>query len=275
MEKLYLSLALSIACLIALADNVPGLHHCPNLNLTSISPITAQSDLGISSRERELLERARSQGFHISEAKLDPQDPDREVHLYTVLYQNSTDSQWHNFCQTDGNNLAKAILLSGEWDETGAYVDNREVTIACTSGVLAKCVRWGYKPWKTVEGVSLRYYHQACTRMARADYCGNGNSYTQDGTPIDLYDRLRIQKPTKDSGMVFEAGWGTDGAVFIHRTRYSGTLAQIQQECPNKLQKRLYQGNQSLTQTQIQQQTPTALIFNDSFVRKTFHNPRR
>ncbi len=141
--------------------------------------------------------------------------------------------------------------------------------------MLAKCVRWGYKPWKTLEAISLRDYHQACTRMARADYCGNGISHTKDGTIIDLYDRLGIQEKTKDNGMVFEAAWGTDGAVLIHRPRYSETLGQIQQNCPEKLQTRLDPTNKSLTQIEIQQQFSTALIFNDSFVRKPFHNRRR
>lgn len=257
MRKLYLSLVLSSACLIALTGNVLGLYY-PRFN------VTAQAELGISSRERELLERANSQGFQISEAELDPQDPDREIYLYTVLYQNPTDSQWHNLCQPDRDNLTKALLLSGEWDETGKHIDNQEVTIACTSGVLAKCVRWGYKPWKTLQGVSLRDYHQACTRMARADYCGNGISHTKDGTIIDLYDRLGIQQKTEDNDMVFEAAWGTDGAVLIHRPRYSETLVQIQQDCPEKLDL----AHQSLTRAEIQQQIPTALIFNDSFIKK-------
>ena len=228
--------------------------------------------------EPVLQEQAKSQGYQLSKPELDPQDPDREVYLYTVNYQKPNDSQWHNLCQPDADNLAKAMLLSGEWDETGTHgthIDNERVTVACTSGVLVKCVRWGYKPWQTVQGVSLRDYHQTCTRMARADYCGNSTSHTRDGTAIDLYDRLGIQQQTEDSGMVFEAAWGTDGAVFIDRTRYSETLAQIQQECPQKLETRLNRANQSLTKTQIQQQNPTALIFNDSFVNKTFHNPRK
>lgn len=188
MRKLYLYLALSSACLTALVGNFLGLNYYPQLN------ITAQSNFRISNREKELLAEIISQGFQIREAELDPQDPDQEIYLYTVLYKKSPDSQWQNLCKSDGDNLTKAILLSGEWDKTGKHIDNQEVTIACINGVLAKCVRWGYKPWKTIEAISLRDYHQACTRMARADYCGNGISHTKDGTIIDLYDRLGIQR---------------------------------------------------------------------------------
>ena len=60
--------------------------------------------------------------------------------------------------------------------------------------------------------------------------------------------------------MVFEAAWGTDGAVVIDRPRYSKTLVQIKQDCPEKLDL----AHQSLTQAEIQQQIPTALIFNNN-----------
>ena len=260
MRNLYLYLALNSACLIGLVGNFLGLNYYPQLN------ITAQSNFRISSRERELLAKVISQGFQINEAELDPQDADQEIYLYRVLYKNSPDSQWQNLCKSDGDNLTKAMLLWGEWDEKGTHINNEEVTIACTSGVLAKCVRWGYKPWKTLEGIALRDYHQACTRMARADYCGNGISHTKDGTIID-------HQKTEDNGMVFEAAWGTDGAILIHRPRYSETLEQIQLNCPEKLPRRLDPTNQSLTQIEIQQQFPTALMFNDSFVRKPFQKP--
>ncbi len=219
--------------------------------------------------EPVLLEQAKSQGYQLSEPERDPQAPHQEVYLYTVHYQQPNDSQWHNLCQPDADNLAKAMLLSGEWDETGAHIDNDKVTVACTSGVLAKCVRWGYKPWQTVQGVSLRDYHQTCTRMARADYCGNGISHTKDGTQIDIYDRLGIQQPEPQDNqeMIFEAAWGVDGAVLLARTRYPEGLAQLKKECPEKLAQ-IMSDNQSLTYVEAQQQAAGAMIFNSSFPRE-------
>ena len=73
----------------------------------------------------------------------------------------------------------------------------------------------GYKPWKTVGGVSLRDHHQTCTRVLRADYCGNGVSHTQDGTLINIWDTLPAPGPIQQRavlpppGMRFEAGWDT------------------------------------------------------------------
>ena len=208
--------------------------------------------------------------FQIQSVELDPEDPDQEIYLYTVLVRDSINSQWQNLCEPDRNNLAKAIPLQGAWDEAGNYIESAEtITFGCTSGVLAKCVRFGYKPWKTVEGRSLRDFHQACTRMVRADYCGNGNPHTREGTPIDIYDALNIQSPTPNSGMVFEAAWTPDGAVFVNRTRWSETAAAILQECPEKLNGRVNQSDRLMTVEQVQQSqlnTTNVLLFNDSFV---------
>ncbi len=252
MRTFFLSLTLSSISLIGMrvVDSHPS--------LANNSPTSRRA-------EPVLQEQAKSQGYQLSEPELDPQDSDREVYLYTVNYQEPNNSQWHNLCQPDGDNLAKAMLLSGEWDETGTHIDNDRVTVACTSGVLAKCVRWGYKPWQTVQGVSLRDYHQTCTRMARADYCGNGISHTKDGTAIDLYDRLGIQQPEPQDNleMIFEAAWGIDGAVLLARTRYSEGLAQLQSECPEKLAQ-IVSDNQSLTYVEAQQQAAGAMIFNSS-----------
>jgi hypothetical protein len=131
------------------------------------------------------------------------------------------------------------------------------MTFACTNGVLAKCLRLGYKPWQQVNGQPLRDYHQACIRMLRADYCGNGIAHTQEGTPIDVYDRLKIQEAIPNSSMVFEAAWSPEGAVLLNRTRYPNTLKRLQQECPQKLKAILDPGRNA---TDI----PQALLFNRS-----------
>ncbi len=94
---------------------------------------------------------------------------------------------------------------------------------ACTSGVIAKCIRWGYRPWKTVNGQPLADYHQACTRMARADYCGDGVSHTENGTLIDMFDHLQIQKRTPfdlKSPMLFDGAWTPNGAYCIGKQRW-------------------------------------------------------
>ena len=62
-------------------------------------------------------------------------------------------------------------------------------------GAIAKCVLWGYRPWATYNGTPLAQYHQACTRMVRADYCGTGTSYTVTGNRISVEITELITKP--------------------------------------------------------------------------------
>jgi hypothetical protein len=56
--------------------------------------------------------------------------------------------------------------------------------------------------------------------MMRADYCGNGKSYTVNGTLIDIYDYLNppIQVPETDWDI--EARWTPTGAICINEPRH-------------------------------------------------------
>ncbi|WP_245894042.1 ADYC domain-containing protein [Chamaesiphon polymorphus] len=261
------SLLLATGCLLTIVASIQVQR---NLNWEGAGKDLAIEGRDVAGTELTVVEGGRDLKLKIADVDLDPQDPEREIYLYTVLYRDSVSEQWQNYCQPDRDNVAKAIPLSGAWDRTGKHHENGRITFACTNGVLAKCVRFGYKPWKTVRGRSLRDFHQACTRMVRADYCGNGRAHTKDGTAIDIYDRLSIQTRTPHSGMILEAGWSPDGAVFIARTRWPESLAKIERECPDRLKRPV---RNSLAQpllwridpTAIQQQLPKVLIFNDSF----------
>jgi hypothetical protein len=129
-------------------------------------------------------------------------------------------------CDPDQYGRRVGFPLSGTWNDTGDHIDSdREFSLTCTSGALGKCVIWGYKPWRTApDGTSLAPYHQACTRAVRADYCGNGQPYTHDGTVIDIYDRLGIQRRDDIPDMSFEAAWGPAGAVCVRRTRIPAAM---------------------------------------------------
>lgn len=73
--------------------------------------------------------------------------------------------------------------------------------------------------------LALRELHQACVRAARADYCGDGRSYTADGTLIDLWDAYGLVSKTSeqqsDPGFSAEAAFGTAGAGCIEKARYA------------------------------------------------------
>src|SRR5688500_16349430 len=140
--------------------------------------------------------------------RIEPDPKDSEVELYTVSVRSAGKGsrQWRPYCKPDRDDRRTAIPLAGSWDAQGAWSPaDGAITFACTSGAIGKCVRFGYKPWKTLNGRSLHEHHLACVRMVRADYCGDGRSHTKDGMWIDVYDTLGIQvrEPEEKTGPVW------------------------------------------------------------------------
>jgi len=81
-------------------------------------------------------------------------------------------------------------------------------------------VRFGYAPWRRApDGQPLTNWFNACVRMMRGDYCGDGRPFTRDGTWVDIYDRIGIQKSDEDASLTFEAAWGPGGAICVAKTR--------------------------------------------------------
>lgn len=157
----------------------------------------------------------------IDQVVLDPMDLSRETYLYTLTTGIPGSNQRSNLCAADASGQAVAIPLRGLWGADGAQSQtDTAISFNCTSGVIAKCVRWGYRPWQSYNGVQLADHHQACTRMARADYCGTGQSNTLEGTAIDLYDNLRMLTQTPALLSLFEASWTPSGAYCIARERW-------------------------------------------------------
>jgi hypothetical protein len=162
------------------------------------------------------------------------------TYLYTLeQYVADTDS-WQPACGADVDGLQVAIPVTGTFDAHGNRVESASLfTFGCTTGVIAKCYRWGYRPWVTGYG-DLVDMHWTCTRLARADYCGDGTPHTHDGTWVNVWDRLPWPGPIQRHGflppfgMVFEAGWNHDGAVCLSHARWllDDTLANL---CPDRL----------------------------------------
>lgn len=279
MEKLFFHALLSFCAISFVAcENFTKIQETTTNRVNQKQTISATNEKTYTRKSKDLKgakllgfdEQGRKQEFLIKDVELDPKDPEKETYLYTVFYQDKADFQWKNLCHPDIHNVAKAIPLSGSWDATGTHIESDKlITFACTNGVLAKCARFGYKPWKKVKGKSLRDFHQACTRMLRADYCGNGKGHTREGTPVYIYDVLDIQTQTPNTnGMVFEAAWGPNGATCINRPRWLETLSEIGSECPEKLKERTNEGGTCTTAQKAKQNWSGSLIFNDSFVRK-------
>lgn len=172
--------------------------------------------------------------FRIEAVRQDPDDPLRETLLHQLQIRDQTGA-WQPLCEPDREGKNEAIVLAGRWTDGRFYLDNARFSISCTNGARAKCVRFGYKPWKTApNGSSLLPAYEACIHMVRADYCGDGVPATRDGTPIDVYDVHRVQRPQNETGFAFEAGWSPEGAVCVRHSRIPTVLKldELVERCP-------------------------------------------
>jgi hypothetical protein len=165
-----------------------------------------------------------------------PQQDD--VYLYHMTYRPASSPTWLPYC---GDNGVGAIPFKGIWNQsTGDRIDDPNLfTFGCANAALGKCALWGYRPWATAtlcpdpdkqysdkqkakkcQTISLQDHHQACTRMARADYCGNGTPATVNGTLIDIWDTLAPPIQTEFTDWPVEAEWGPDGATCMNYMRH-------------------------------------------------------
>ncbi|MBI2882962.1 MAG: hypothetical protein HYY11_03485 [Candidatus Methylomirabilis oxyfera] len=145
----------------------------------------------------------------------------RPLWLHTLSAE-QVDGTWQNLCRVgpDGRRAGFAVpghqTADGRLAEAGPGV----FELTCTGGALAKCVRFGYAPWGLrPDGGAMRDLFNACVRMVRADYGGDGWGSTRDGMLIDIYDVWEIRTPDRLEEHEFEAGWTPNGAVCVHHVR--------------------------------------------------------
>ncbi len=180
---------------------------------------------------------AATQQVFIESVKPDPMDADHEVVLYHFLAVDPATRQKEELCGPNADGERWGFPMRGQWDAEGRRISESGYTLTCSDGAQGKCVRFGYKPWKTLaNGTRLEAYHQTCTRLVTADYCGNRRT-TRDGMLIDLYDTIGILQPDPKSaaaGARFEAAWSPAGALCVAHTRVpeNVTLEQLAEQCP-------------------------------------------
>jgi hypothetical protein len=135
--------------------------------------------------------------------------------------------------------------------EQGTAGYDTTITFACSDGAIGKCVeKLHYKPWALAAnecaGSGSTYHcmhptqellHEACVRMVRADYCGDGQDHTVNGMAIDVWDQSHIQNETPyarldgPNGVPYghEGEWTANGARCVSNilmTRVSHVGAQ-------------------------------------------------
>ena len=186
--------------------------------------------------------------------RIDSVSYDSTTRLYQYAISLGADNgTWVPLCGTTSGVAVTAVPIEGNYDAvSGDYTpDNDMFTFACTNAALGKCIVWGYKPWSSSQECKsksdcknqpLAEWHAACTRMVRADYCGDGVPHTRNGTSINIWDVFGIQTQAT-TGWEMEAEWTADGAECIRHTRWvqadttiPGTdLAYVQAHCPKRL----------------------------------------
>jgi len=191
-----------------------------------------------------------------------------DIWLYAVKLHDPSSNTDLDFCPSG----AAATALAGTWDRTGGHVaSGSQFTFACLNGTIAKCTRWGYRPFSSARkfcdrpayagGCAADYtlypmadYHQACVRAAAADYCANGTSFTKNGTLVDVHDYRPLKPeygfvpqmrdgywPYPVTGVLWESSFDKYGATQLDRVRYqelesSPTYPSVGAECPQVLE---------------------------------------
>ena len=157
----------------------------------------------------------------IADVEHDARDPRGEVLLYDFRVI-APDGAEEPLCRPDPDGRRLGLPLAGRSDSAGILRPGagNEFELVCTAGARGKCVRFGYAPWReTPDGRPMLDWYNACVRMMRGDYCGDGRPFTRDGTIIDIYDRIGVQKSDGDPSFSFEAVWGPGGALCVAHPR--------------------------------------------------------
>lgn len=208
-------------------------------------------------------------------SELSNYDPTRtgSTYLYTLEQWVEDNQSWQPACAPDQDGRSAAIPIAAIWGDRAERIESSELfTFGCTAGVIAKCYRWGYRPWLTGYGADMAEMHQTCTRMARADYCGDGRSHTRDGTWINVWDTLPAPGPIQRHGllaplgMLFEAGWDADGAVCLSQARWLTIGGLIANTCPDRLIPLGLGGLACNSVLGVIQLNPSVKMFNESYL---------
>jgi hypothetical protein len=122
-------------------------------------------------------------------------------------------------CDADLDGSVAAVPVDGITvnSATGDILSrSNTLYLACTSGAIGKAVLWGYKPWD----ITVSDF-EAAVRVVRADYCGDGQSWTTPGTPLQLQDVWGVNSFSAASASN-EAVWGEAGALCLNQARVLG-----------------------------------------------------
>jgi hypothetical protein len=141
---------------------------------------------------------------------------------------------WVPLCTSETGEMVEAVPLAGRWRRDGSHEEAGDrFSLACEGSAAFKCTLWGYLAGTDRSALGWRS-HQACTRMARADYCATGHTHTREGTHIQIFDFVGVSSappvpfegvqewPPPPTKLYFEAAWrdGAQSARCLSRLRW-------------------------------------------------------
>lgn len=186
--------------------------------------------------------------------------PPNDDILYYIVYI-ADGLGWSPLCGMDsGGQPVPAIAVPGVWNHEkigkahgGEWKnDKKQFSFACRGSSIAKCVEIGYKPWvepKSRDGEIVRRkkrdldkenHLQACVRMLRADYCGDGVPWTVNGRRVEFWDTMQMY--SEDMNWTFEAAWGPKGAECLAtpRVAFERMATKLEDGMPKCVKRRLH-----------------------------------
>lgn len=121
-------------------------------------------------------------------------------------------------------------LIAGERYDSGVndvIAAPHSVTIACVGEAVAKMKLMDFHPNGNRQASAEE--RQATLRMITADYCGNGHSFTVNGTQVAWRDAAGQVEPVVKEN-VLEALWDANGAICLNKPRYA-SIADVEDVC--------------------------------------------
>lgn len=140
----------------------------------------------------------------VDDAHPDPDAPDAQV-----CASGSDGGSFASVYQDLDVNLITGDLTSHKFFST--------LMFACHSAAIGKVEHWG---WGRYSSDFDRQTHEAATRVVRADYCGDGNSWTTSGIQIYIQDIFGVHPfAAEHVSAELEAIWDMDGAICVNTPR--------------------------------------------------------
>ena len=223
---------------VTLWDADTGLPSTATLSTSALVGMTWQAPVCDSSICLDSYYRIAAANIDTSETTMPLYPSNGDTTVYRVEFSlDEQDGTWDTVCDvtedTNENPTDTGTFTDGQWG-TNSVWDSVGYTFSCPAGVIDKCSRgWGYKPWSYLplddgSDLSLLSLHLACVRAARADYCGTGTPYTQEGMLIDMSDQYGFNVNEAPVNFTEEARFDEAGAVSLQHLRITTTLVPCQ-----------------------------------------------